>query len=266
MSTQPQVTLDNYVDLAGRTEAPIDSQILERFSNVRAIAGLIHLLDTFARVTRQLDHLKKYFFYGKPLPSDFVDIRTLISPEIMLRLQDPKFLRLLHAVLGITTEGGELVSDSHKESLKGILPVIRGQAQIDSVNFLEEGGDIEWYVAQLIRTVAVILGRPVTLQEVLQANIDKLRARYPEKFTTEDAINRNEDAERKILEGSPSPLVDLAYADVLKLKENGWTKDHFAAALKTELSDLMNGQFTPPDKSQTDTGKHDADLVPAEEN
>ena len=36
--------------------------------------------------------------------------------------------------------------------------------------------------------------------EYLQKNIDKLIARYPEKFNSDDAINRNLEAERKILE------------------------------------------------------------------
>lgn len=34
----------------------------------------------------------------------------------------------------------------------------------------------------------------------LQKNIDKLKERYPDKFTNENALNRNLDAERKILE------------------------------------------------------------------
>jgi hypothetical protein len=36
--------------------------------------------------------------------------------------------------------------------------------------------------------------------EFLQKNIDKLKARYPEKFTEHDAVNRDLDKERKILE------------------------------------------------------------------
>jgi hypothetical protein len=36
--------------------------------------------------------------------------------------------------------------------------------------------------------------------EYLQKNIDKLKERYPGKFTVENAINRDLDAERKILE------------------------------------------------------------------
>lgn len=38
------------------------------------------------------------------------------------------------------------------------------------------------------------------LSKILQTNIDKLKARYPNKFTEQDAIVRNLDKERKILE------------------------------------------------------------------
>ena len=36
---------------------------------------------------------------------------------------------------------------------------------------------------------------------MLQRNIDKLKARYPDKFSQEKALNRNLDKERDILEG-----------------------------------------------------------------
>jgi len=38
------------------------------------------------------------------------------------------------------------------------------------------------------------------IESILQLNIDKLKSRYPEKFNEENAINRNLDVERKILE------------------------------------------------------------------
>jgi len=34
----------------------------------------------------------------------------------------------------------------------------------------------------------------------MQINIEKLKARYPDKFTSDKAINRNLDIERKVLE------------------------------------------------------------------
>lgn len=41
-----------------------------------------------------------------------------------------------------------------------------------------------------------------TLEDVMQTNIDKLKARFPEKFTNELALNRDLEAERKVLENS----------------------------------------------------------------
>lgn len=43
-------------------------------------------------------------------------------------------------------------------------------------------------------------GLNLSQEEYLQKNIDKLQARYPEKFTEYDAVNRDLDKERKILE------------------------------------------------------------------
>jgi NTP pyrophosphatase (non-canonical NTP hydrolase) len=40
----------------------------------------------------------------------------------------------------------------------------------------------------------------IDIQEILDTNIQKLKARYGEKFTSEKAINRNLETERKILE------------------------------------------------------------------
>lgn len=40
----------------------------------------------------------------------------------------------------------------------------------------------------------------VDIEELMETNINKLRARFPHKFNSEDALNRDLDAERKILE------------------------------------------------------------------
>lgn len=41
---------------------------------------------------------------------------------------------------------------------------------------------------------------PITLKRALDNNINKLKIRYPEKFTVENALNRDLDSERKELE------------------------------------------------------------------
>ena len=49
---------------------------------------------------------------------------------------------------------------------------------------MKELGDIAWYLAE----TAYALDIP--LERVLQGNIDKLKERYPEGFSTENSVNR----------------------------------------------------------------------------
>ena len=49
-----------------------------------------------------------------------------------------------------------------------------------------ELGDVAWYLAE----TATAIGYP--LEEILQMNIDKLRARYPEGFAVERSVNRED--------------------------------------------------------------------------
>jgi len=94
---------------------------------------------------------------------------------------------LLHGAIGIATEAGELL-DAIKRS------VYYGEA-LDRTNLIEELGDLEWYMAVLRDAL------DVSQEQVQRINIDKLRARYPEKFTDTHALNRDLDREREILEG-----------------------------------------------------------------
>jgi NTP pyrophosphatase (non-canonical NTP hydrolase) len=94
--------------------------------------------------------------------------------------------RLLHAAMGIDTEGGEFTDSLKKHIFYGV--------ELDLVNLREEIGDIFWYLA----IACYELG--VSFEEVQATNIEKLKARYPHKFTEHHANNRNLEAERAILE------------------------------------------------------------------
>ena len=52
-----------------------------------------------------------------------------------------------------------------------------------------------WYLAMLLREL------DLSFEEVAQANIDKLRKRFPDKFSKDKAINRNLEEEQKSLAG-----------------------------------------------------------------
>lgn len=94
---------------------------------------------------------------------------------------------MLHGAIGVATEAGELL-DALKRS------VYYGQP-LDRTNLIEELGDLEWYMAVLRKAL------DVSQEEVQRINIEKLRARYPEKFTDTHALHRDLDRERDVLEG-----------------------------------------------------------------
>lgn len=52
----------------------------------------------------------------------------------------------------------------------------------------------------IMRLMSVCEDWMFTYEDSLQRNIDKLQARYPEKFTSDKALNRDLEKERKILE------------------------------------------------------------------
>lgn len=85
---------------------------------------------------------------------------------------------LLNSVMGLCGEAGEAIDIVKKWLMHG--------HALDREHLAKELGDIAWYLAE----AATALGLP--LEQILQANIDKLRARYPEGFETERSIHRAE--------------------------------------------------------------------------
>jgi len=92
----------------------------------------------------------------------------------------------LHMVLGMQTESAE-IADVFKKNLAY-------NREVDWVNVREELGDLMWYIANICNI------NEWDLREIMATNIRKLEARYPEKFTNENALNRDLETERKILE------------------------------------------------------------------
>lgn len=99
---------------------------------------------------------------------------------------DTPLLDDLHMVLGMQTEVAEIADAYKKHMAYG--------RELDLVNVKEELGDALFYVANLCTN------HGWDLRDILQTNVDKLSARYPEKFDSELAINRDLTKEREILE------------------------------------------------------------------
>lgn len=97
-----------------------------------------------------------------------------------------EFLNQLHMVIGISTEAGELLDAYKKAFAYG--------KELDLVNVQEEIGDLFWYISNLMRML------DIDFDETLVKNVAKLRARYKEGFSSEEALHRDLDVEREILE------------------------------------------------------------------
>jgi NTP pyrophosphatase (non-canonical NTP hydrolase) len=86
--------------------------------------------------------------------------------------------QLANAALGLTGEAGE-TAELIKKHLFHATP-------LDQDALVKELGDCLWYIAAF----ATVQG--VSLDDIAQRNIDKLRKRYPEGFDPERSRNRTE--------------------------------------------------------------------------
>ena len=83
---------------------------------------------------------------------------------------------LINSVMGLCGESGEAIDIVKKWMAQG--------HELDKEHLAKELGDIAWYLAE----AATALDIP--LEDILQANIDKLKKRYPEGFQTEKSLTR----------------------------------------------------------------------------
>lgn len=84
--------------------------------------------------------------------------------------------QLMNGLMGLNGEAGEAIDILKKHFFQG--------HDLDKEHVAKELGDVAWYLA----ISAYALG--YKLEDVLQMNIDKLKARYPDKFDSKLSINR----------------------------------------------------------------------------
>ena len=85
---------------------------------------------------------------------------------------------LINGVMGLCGEAGEAIDIVKKHLAQG--------HDLDREKLIKELGDVAWYLAETAYALEV------PLEEVLQRNIDKLRARYPQGFDTARSVGREE--------------------------------------------------------------------------
>lgn len=85
--------------------------------------------------------------------------------------------RLLNAALGLCGEAGEF-GDALKKHVFHAHP-------LDEAALRKELGDVLWYTALACDALGLRLG------DVMAENVEKLRRRYPEGFSSERSLNRS---------------------------------------------------------------------------
>ena len=96
--------------------------------------------------------------------------------------QDADVPRLLTAALGLTAESGEFTEVVKKIILQG-----KPYNEENVFHMKRELGDICWYLAQ------ACMALDTTFDEVIEMNVDKLKARYPGgEFDVHSSENRKE--------------------------------------------------------------------------
>jgi NTP pyrophosphatase (non-canonical NTP hydrolase) len=116
-------------------------------------------------------------------------MRTLCDQEAAHKMMDPQHwgterVQLLHAMVGLQGEAGEVASLLQK--------LIWYRKGVDIGEVAAELGDILWYVAEACDALELSMGT------LMEQNLAKLKARYPEKWSQEraDHANRDDAAEK----------------------------------------------------------------------
>ena len=85
---------------------------------------------------------------------------------------------LINGVMGLCGESGEVIDIVKKHLAQG--------HELDKEKLAKELGDVAWYLAETATAIGY------DLEDIFQMNIDKLKKRYPEGFSVEKSVNRNE--------------------------------------------------------------------------
>lgn len=166
------LTIENYQKLAKRTCPDLGS--LEK--------NLLHMrLGIITEVGEVLDIFKKNLAYGKPI--DIVNLGEELADVAWYACNEATFR-------------------NREISLKEFISSFKYNNELEVIDvllnfnvFSENCNSIMF----MVKSIAEFYN--LNIEECLYKNIEKLKIRYPDKFDTDLALNRNLDAERKVLEG-----------------------------------------------------------------
>lgn len=160
---------------------------------------VVNLMKAFMELGNLLDGVKKAAFYGDISKYEENAHTHIHKIQHFLKIVheqptkgefvlDETMTRIFHGSLGKVTEDAEIFEAIFEGFQQNNIDLV------DLINLGEEIYDGAWYDAILIDAVKL------NPEKQYARIINKLRERYPEKFTEENAKNRSLESERKILE------------------------------------------------------------------
>lgn len=140
------------------------------------------------------DMAKAILFYGSSYEDRLKRVSEVIADteEKFLsvegqceEIEDQRTRDIIHAGLGLMSEAGEV--------LRSIALTTALGKPIDVKNLREEAGDVMWYLALLLRAI------DSSFEKAGEINIEKLKVRFPDKFSKEAAEIRDLEKESEVL-------------------------------------------------------------------
>lgn len=97
--------------------------------------------------------------------------------ENVVRSTASKNPQIEEGIIGMASESGEVLDILKKHLFQG--------HELERDNLIEEVGDVLWYL------MFTCIQMDITLEELMEANAEKIRKRYPDGFDPEKSVNRD---------------------------------------------------------------------------
>ena len=133
-------------------------------------------------MTKKVDFTKYAVFVDGVTSDPSKDYQSFVESLDDLAGQGSNIHRLLTAAVGVSAEGGEFMEIVKKMVFQG-----KPWNDDNRKHLVIELGDVMWYVMQACKAL------DVSLDEVVEGNVDKLKKRYPGgEFNVYQSENRKE--------------------------------------------------------------------------
>lgn len=128
--------------------------------------------------------------FGKQIVEDLPRFRAFrkFVAELECTKADPLVKRFEHAVIGVGTEAGELLTEMKKTVIYNIY---NGEINLEKVE--DESCDLLHYFIMLTNMLGI------SLDKLIELNIVKLKKRFPDGYSKAAWLNRDKNAEKEAM-------------------------------------------------------------------